>query len=267
MANRILAAVAALASASTTVHAVPIMGDFSGTVWGVSTNNATVPGDIGVGATVAGSFQFANLGEPPHSTNDTLNERRYVSQGQGSFLEIVVGDLVWHSDWLRLTVRDDSPLLLDDLFSLGYDSSLSYGDPVLALTQAAFPGVPEGLPNSSFGISLFDSSGPTDLLSGTGIPTSADEIDISSITTMNGSIFGNIDGQTSFFHIKFHVDNVQFSDLPVFQEPSDPPQPNDPPLPHEPVPVTEPGSFSLTLLGGLIFAMGRHRRRRTLAAA
>jgi hypothetical protein len=244
----------------TTAHAVPITGDFSGTVWGMSMNNAAVPGDIGVGATVTGSFQFENTGQLPYNNNETVNERRYVSQSAGSFLDISVGGLVWKSEGLRLTVRDDSPLLFDDLLSLSYESSLGYADPLLELTRIAFPGIPDGLPNSSFGISLFDSVGPTDLLSGTGLPMSADEIDVSSINVMNGSIFGNVDGGTSFYSIKFTVDDVQFLDLPVVQEPGDPPESNDP------VPVAEPNALSLMLLG-LLFAVGGLRRRsRTVMA-
>jgi hypothetical protein len=230
-----LTALAVVAPLSAT--AIPVTGDFTGTVWGVFSNNATVPGGIAAGTAVTGSFQFENTGQAAYATNPAIGEERFVSLSAGSFFRVAMNGLVWESLGIGLIVRNDAPLLGDDLLSLGYDSSLPFVDPALALSAVSFPGVPPGLPNSSMHIDLFDTTAPTNLLSAAGVPLTASAINLPAINVMTGSVFGNVDGGTSFYQINFLVNSVQVRDVVVA--------------------VPEPSALSLMTLGLLAVALRR----------
>ena len=194
--------------------AAPIAGQFSGVVWGTATNNASLPGDFPVGTPVTGQFRFANTGQAPFFTSAETNSNRYVSLELGSYLRITTGGLVWETAGVEVIVRNDSPLLDDDLFSIAYDSSLGFGDPALKLTRLSFPGVPPSLPNSGFNLAIFDSASPFNLLNGDAIPSSPSEINVSAVTSSNGAIFGNVDGANSFYQINFLIDEISFRAVP-----------------------------------------------------
>lgn len=181
-----------------------IEGSFTATVWETRTNNATLPGVININDQVTGSFRFSNTGQAPYSTLSSINEQRYVSRDNGSYFRVAVGGLVWESAGVRLSVRNDSPVLNDDLLGLYYDND----------RRVSFPGVAPGLLNSGFSFSIFDVSSPWDLVASTNLPSSTADFNPAAVTYKNGSIFGNVDGSTSYYHILYIIDTMSFRNVP-----------------------------------------------------
>ena len=149
-----------------------------------------------------GRLPYAEIG-------DGVDESRYLSYSDGSFLRISIDSFVWEAAGLHIGVRNDSDVFGDDLLALVFSSSLADIDPLFP-PATSFPGIPSGLPNSGFGISLFDSS--QSLLTSQALPASVSEINLASTTVRNGSIFGNADGANAFYAINFNVDSVVMRD-------------------------------------------------------
>ena len=219
--------------------AVPIAGEFTGTVWGTSESGAIVPDGIGAGAIVTGAFQFENIGQAPFVTVDGVNASSYLSSSPGSLLSISIGSSLWEAQGLSVIVRNDSEVLNDDLLQLVYSGSLKFFDPAFP-DATSFPGIPTITSNSSFGISLFDTAAPLDLVSSQALPDSASQINLDSVLYRNGSLFGSPDGANSYYQINFTIDSVSIHDVAT--------------------PVPEPGTLPL-MAAGLLTACWLLRRR------
>jgi hypothetical protein len=221
--------------------AVPISGAFTGTVWGVTDGGASVPGAIGAGAQVTGAFQFENIGQAPFSQVDGVNQSSYLSYSPGSFFRMSIGSLTWEANGLSVIVRNDSSLG-DDLFQLVFNSGLPAIDPAFP-GATSFPGAAPDATNSSFAISLFDTSS-MNLVSSQALPDSASQVNLPAINFANGSIFGAT-GPNTFYAINFNVDSVSMRDVERA--------------------VPEPGT--LPLMAGGFFAVWLLARRRGAAAS
>lgn len=240
---KLLAASLLVGSLPLAATAVPIAGEFTATVWGVTESGAAVPGGIGAGTAVTGAFQFENLGQAAYSElGGGIDESRYLSYSPGSFLRMSIGSLVWESAGLSIGVRNDSDNLGDDMLSLLFSTNLSFFDPAFP-GATSFPGIPTGMANSSFGISLFDTSS-LNFLSSQALPGSVSEINLDSANFRNGSIFGNANGANAFYAINFNIDSVTMRDVDRN--------------------VPEPGTLPLMVAG--LFAVWLFARRRRAAS-
>ena len=198
---------------------------------------------------MTGSFQFENTGQAPWQVlGDGIDQSSYLSYGNGNFFRVSIGSYIWETSGLFITVRNDSANLGDDLLSIGFDSGLTAVDPAFP-PATSFPGIPTGLPNSGFGISMFDTLAPLDLVSSQGLPGSASDINLDSINYFNGGIFGSADGAGSFYSINFNLNSVTMRDVPTA--------------------VPEPGTLPLMgsmLLGAWLLTRRRLKRGSTLTA-
>jgi len=193
-------------------NAIPIAGDFTGTVWRVTDGGAPVPGDITPSTAVTGSFQFENTGQAPLVQLDSLGQSTYDSTSAGSFFQITVGGLFWNVSGVSVVVRNDSGILGDDMLEFVYSGSLPLLDPAFP-PASSFPGSDPGATNSSFAISLFDTS-TMNLVSSQALPASASDINLPAVNYQNGSIFGAT-GPNTYYQIDFTVDSVKLHDVPV----------------------------------------------------
>src|SRR5690349_167423 len=153
MRARLLLASLLAASLPTLVLAGPIAGEFTGTVYGINESGATVPGAIGVGTAVTGSFQFENVGQAAYlEQGGGINEPRHVWSSPGSYLRLTITAVVWEAPPLSITARNASEVLSDpDLLSLIFSTTLSSLYPPFP-PATSFPGIPAGQQNSGFGI-------------------------------------------------------------------------------------------------------------------
>lgn len=189
----------------------PIAGEFTGIVWGVTDGGVAVPGGIGAGAVVTGAFQFENYGQAPYAEL-AGGESRYLSTSPGSFLRISIGSYVWEATGLNVIVRNDSDIFSDDMLDLVFNTSPGAAGPGYP-GFTSFPGIPQGLPNSAFGLSLFDTLG-MNLVDSEALPSSASDVNLAAVNYANGSIFGNADGASTYYAINFNVNTVTLRDVP-----------------------------------------------------
>jgi len=239
---KLLAASLLVGSFPFAATAVPITGEFTATVWGVTESGAAVPGGIDAGTTVTGAFQFENQGQAAYQElGGGIDESRYLSYSPGSFLRISIGSSVWESAGLSIGVRNDSDNLGDDMLALLFSTNLGFFDPAFP-GATSFPGIPAGMANSSFGISLFD-TGSLNFLSSQALPGSVSEINLDSANYRNGSIFGNANGADAYYAINFNIDSVMMRDVATS--------------------VPEPGTLPLVAAG--LLAVWLFARRRGVA--
>ncbi len=211
---KLLAAALLAGALPLAASAGPIAGQFSGTVYGLIADGASVPGGIVVGSTVTGSFQFENIGQAPYEEIEAgVEETRYFSYSDGSFLRIDIGSSVWEASGLGIGVRDNSTAIPSDMLQLFYNSGSYLFDPAFP-PAISFPGVPAGVLNASFGFALFDTYGALDLLSSRNLPSSASEINLAGADSRSGSIFGNTDGAGAIYGINFSIDSISVRDVP-----------------------------------------------------